>query len=225
MKIHVNGVDLYYEVSGSGVPLILIHGNGEDHTIFDEAVVLLSQQFTCYALDSRGHGQSTPVDTLEYEEMATDVLAFADELGLDRPIYYGFSDGGIIGLIAASRRPRFFRRMIISGANTDPRGVKDSLYYLFKMIYFFKKDPKILMMLQQPHITKEQLNSIETPTLVLAGSKDVIKEPHTKAIAAEIKNSRIKILEGEGHGSYIVHKTKIAKIILKFCKKYCKEAR
>ena len=61
MNITVNNVELYYEVVGSGAPLVMIHGNGESHEIFREAVQLLSQRFTCYLLDSRGHGQSQPV--------------------------------------------------------------------------------------------------------------------------------------------------------------------
>ncbi len=47
MKITVNQVELFYEVVGSGDPLVMVHGNGEDHTIFDEAVELLSPHFTC----------------------------------------------------------------------------------------------------------------------------------------------------------------------------------
>jgi len=218
MFIHVNNINLYYKVVGTGTPLIMVHGNGEDHTIFDEAARILATRFTCYLLDSRDHGKSTRVESLDYDSMADDVLAFMDALGLNQPVYYGFSDGGIIGLIAASKRPGCFRRMIISGANTHPRGLKTWLYRVFQVINFFKRDPKIRMMLEQPQITRKQLSRIQTPTLVLAGSKDLIKESHTRQLAAGIPNSELKILPGEGHGSYIVHNKKIGLLILNACK-------
>ena len=58
MFITVNGYRLYYEKHGEGRPLILLHGNGQDHTIFDRALPLLEKSFCCYLVDSRGHGQS-----------------------------------------------------------------------------------------------------------------------------------------------------------------------
>ena len=54
MVIGVNGIQLYYTKTGQGRPLIMVHGNGEDHTIFDEAVGVLKEHFTCYCID--GHG-------------------------------------------------------------------------------------------------------------------------------------------------------------------------
>ena len=56
---HVNGIDLFYEVKGTGDPLLMVHGNSEDHTIFDEAAEVLKDRFTVYLVDSRDHGQST----------------------------------------------------------------------------------------------------------------------------------------------------------------------
>ena len=56
MKILVNGIELFYEISGQGRPLILVHGNGEDHHIFDALVAKLKNHYTCYCIDSRGHG-------------------------------------------------------------------------------------------------------------------------------------------------------------------------
>ena len=60
MFIGVNGIQLFYTKTGNGRPLIMVHGNSEDHTIFDEAIGVLKEHFTCYAIDSRGHGKSSP---------------------------------------------------------------------------------------------------------------------------------------------------------------------
>ena len=205
MNITVNDMNLYYEVTGSGDPLIMVHGNGEDHKIFDKAAEVLSKHFTCYLLDSRGHGQSRQVNEYHYENIT----------------YYGFSDGGIIGLILASRHPKLLDKMIISGANTRPDAVKKWITTVFKIVNRIHRKPLFELMLTEPHITKKQLQSIETPTLVLAGSKDLVLEEDTRFIAATIPNATLKILEGENHANYIVHKTKVADLILEYCGKKC----
>lgn len=216
MKIKVNNVKLYYEVVGSGNPLVMVHGNGETHEIFDKAVEILSKHFTCYLIDSRGHGHSQKVTEFHYNDMAEDVYQFIQALHLENVTYYGFSDGGIIGILLASKYPNLLEKMIISGANTRPEGVKKWVRVMFKVIYCMRKSPLFALMLNEPHITKEQLQVIETPTLVLAGSKDLVDEEDTKFIASSIPNATLKILEGEGHESYIVHNTKIAELILEY---------
>ena len=89
MLIEVNGTRLHYEKRGEGRPLILLHGNGEDHTIFQQALLLLEKRFCCYAVDSRCHGQSLG-GALHYSEMAEDMLCFMEQLDLRDVI---FSDG------------------------------------------------------------------------------------------------------------------------------------
>ena len=217
MNITVNNVELYYEVVGSGAPLVMIHGNGESHEIFREAVQLLSQRFTCYLLDSRGHGRSQPVTEYHYTDMAQDVYCFIRALELKNVTYYGFSDGGIIGLLLAIDHPEVLDRMIISGANTCPEAVSKPQAMVFRVLNFLHKNPLFQLILTEPHISAEQLQSITTPTLVLAGSKDLVVEKDTRFIAEHIPNATLKILPGESHTSYIVHKTKIAQLILEYC--------
>lgn len=217
MHITVNNVNLYYEVAGSGAPLVMVHGNGETHAIFDKALPLLAEHFTCYLLDSRGHGQSQPVTEYHYADMAEDVFQFIQALGLEHVTYYGFSDGGIIGLLLASKHPGLLEKMIISGANTRPDAVSKRIVRLFKVINFFHRKPLFELMLTEPHISREQLEAIETPTLVLAGSKDLVVEEDTRFIAECIPNATLRILPGESHTSYIVHKERIAQLILDYC--------
>ena len=217
MYITVNNVNLYYEVAGSGAPLVMVHGNGETHAIFDKAVPLLAEHFTCYLLDSRGHGQSQPVAEYHYDDMAEDVFQFIQALHLEHVTYYGFSDGGIIGLLLASKHPGLLEKMVISGANTRPDAVSRRIVRLFKVINFIHKKPLFELMLTEPHISREQLQAIDTPTLVLAGSKDLVLEEDTRFIAESIPHATLKILPGESHTSYIVHKEEIARLILDYC--------
>lgn len=218
MIIHVNGIDLYYEVVGEGRPLLMVHGNGEEHSIFTEAAEILRDQFTCYLIDSRDHGQSTPVEKLHYDDMAKDMIAFIEALELQDVAFYGFSDGGIIGLLAGAECDRI-TDLIVSGSNTKPSAVKLWLWLIIKLTYIFKKDRKMELMLKEPNISDETLKKIKARTLVLAGSKDVIKEEETRHIASVIPGAELRILEGEGHGSYIVHQTKVGEIIRDFIAK------
>ena len=213
MFAEINNIKLYYETKGSGRPLIMVHGNSEDHTIFNEASEILKDHFQVYLIDSRDHGQSSRTSALHYEDMRDDMLAFMEALDLSDVIFYGFSDGGIIGLLAAMKTDRI-TKLITSGANITPDGVTFVLKAIVKVMYFFNKDKKLEMILREPNITKEQLGTIKVPTTVIAGEKDMVKLEETKIIAQSIPNSKLRILPKQGHGSYIVHKTEIADIIL-----------
>ena len=75
--------DIYYQISGEGFPIVFLHGNGEDHHIFDQAVLQLSKQYQCICIDSRYHGQSIHAGELSYQQMAKDVMGVVDELKLE----------------------------------------------------------------------------------------------------------------------------------------------
>ena len=216
MHIKVNQTELFYEQTGDGPPVILLHGNGEDHTIFDVVIKRLSKDYTVYAIDSRGHGKSGRVAQLNYHDMMEDVAAFIGELRIDKPILYGFSDGGIIGLLLAIKYPDMLSKLIISGANINPKGMKAVFRFLMKVNYFFTRSKKIKLMLTQPDIKEAELNKIVTPTFIVAGSNDLITEEHTRLIARNIPDSVLRILEREGHDSYVVHSEKLYGIIYPF---------
>ena len=213
MWINVNGIKMYYEMHGSGRPLIMLHGNSEDHTIFYDSRVLLSKHFTVYTMDSRGHGHSTRVEELHYCDMADDMIAFMDQLDLRDVIFYGFSDSGIIGLLAAMRCDRI-GMLITSGANLTPAGVMAPFRLIAKVAYAVTKDPKMKLMLDEPDISTDELAQIKVPTVVMAGEKDLVLGKETAKIAMAIPGAKLRIIPGEGHGSYIVHKSRIADIIM-----------
>ena len=217
MTAKVNGVELFYVVKGSGKPLILLHANGLSHIVFCRIIEPLSKQFTVYAIDSRGHGKSSKVKEYNYRDMADDVIDFINMLALKDVNLYGYSDGGIIGLLVASKSPELIRKLMVSGANTVPEGVKNIWLQLFKLMYFVTRDNKTKLMLEQPDISNEELARITAETLVLAGQHDLIKEQHTRNIAKQIPKSTLKILKGESHGSYIAFRKKLVPIISEFC--------
>lgn len=197
--------EIYYEKIGTGKPLILLHGNKEDHTIFNKLTASLKNSFTVYSIDSRSHGKSSSTEELHYTDMADDVLRFIDELKLEKPCFYGFSDGGIIGLLCCIKRPDVFEKMIISGANITVNGLKPLIRFGSAISYFFTHDKRTKMMLSEPNITVSELKKIKCPTLVLAGEFDIICEKETRLIADSIPNSTLRIIKGKGHGDYVVN--------------------
>jgi len=214
--IEVNGVELFYRKKGEGPPIIMLHGNGENHRIFRELRNKLSEKRTAYTLDSRDHGRSGKVKVLNYMDMMEDVADFIRKLNLHKPALFGFSDGGIVGLLLAINYPETLSALIVSGANTQPDGVKRMGVALMKIVYFFTRNQKFKLMLTQPDIKDAELESIITPTLVLAGSKDMVKEEHTRNIASRIPDSMLLILQGENHTSYVVRSEKLEGVIEPF---------
>ena len=214
MELSTGSVTLHYEQSGSGRPLILLHGNGEGSAIFDAAIPLLAERFTVYAIDSRGHGQSSPVSEYHYADMAQDVAAFIRLLGLEQPIVYGFSDGGILALLLAIRHPDMVGGIIASGVNVRPDGLKRRWLWLMRLQQLFRPSPLTKLMLTEPDVTDDELRTIRCPAVITAGSRDMLRQGHMRHIASTIPGGRYLLLKGETHGGYIVHSGKIAEIIL-----------
>lgn len=216
MKVKVNDIELYYEKYGKGQPIILLHGNQEKHEIFDKLIEKLQSNYEIYAIDSRCHGKSENPKEISYNLMCDDVIEFIKELNISKPILYGFSDGGIIGILVAIKEPDLLSNLIVSGANITPDVFTTFDLFLTKLFYFFTRSKYIKMMLDEPNIPLKDLQKITIPVHVLAGEKDVIKLEHTKLIADNIKNSTMEIIPKEKHGSYIIHSDKIYEIIKKY---------
>ena len=215
MFVETNGTRLYYEMEGSGTPLILLHGNGEDHTIFVPSIRILREHFTVYAIDTRGHGESEESDDIHYRTFMEDLMGFIDALSIRKPIICGFSDGAITALMLAYAYPDIPLAIVSSGANTAPDGLIKEMRDEIRKGYEDTGNPLLRLMLKEPSITEEELNKIACPVLVTAGEHDAVKLDDTRLIARSIPRSRLLILSGEDHASYIAGSEKIARLILK----------
>ena len=194
---------------GSGEPLILLHGNGEDHTIFDNVAKHFAKKYRVIAIDTRGHGKSPLGDEpFSLYQFAEDLNEFMNEQKIEKANILGFSDGGNIALIFASEYPEKVIKLIANGANTKPSGIKPLVHLamLFRyMLYYVAaafsgkfelKKALYYIMLHEPHITKEELEQITAPTLVLVGTEDLIRESESKYIKKSIPNSEIVFVLG-----------------------------
>ena len=202
-------IELFYEETGSGEPLILLHGNGEDHTIFDNVAKHFAKKYRVIAIDTRGHGKSPLGDEpFSLYQFAEDLNEFMNEQKIEKANILGFSDGGHIALLFASEYPEKVIKLIANGANTKPSGIKPLVHLamLFRyMLYsvaaafsgkFELKKALYYIMLHEPHITKEELEQITAPTLVLVGTEDLIRESESKYIKKSIPNSEIVFILG-----------------------------
>ncbi|MDR1044986.1 MAG: alpha/beta hydrolase [Candidatus Adiutrix sp.] len=199
------GLELFHEKRGAGPPLILLHGNGEDHHIFDRIAPRLAAHFTVYALDSRNHGQSPQTDDYSYEALAGDLEAFIQALGLGRVGLIGFSDGAIVALMLAMKPGRLIRKMALLGVNLKPDDFKAEIYDELKRAYAESRDPRLKMMLEQPRIELEDVGRVRVPTILIAGENDVFKPGTFAELARAMPAARLKIMAGHNHDSYIVN--------------------
>lgn len=205
MKIEVNNIELNYIKEGSGRPVILLHGNGEDHHIFDELIIKLKEHFTIYAVDSRNHGESSKTDDYSYETMAEDIYLFIKKLNLTDVSLVGFSDGAIVGVLLSLEHPLLFSKMALLGINLKPTDFKEDIYNYLVEEYQKTKDPLLKMMLEQPNIELSQLSEISTPSLVVAGEDDLFYEKSFEDIAKTLPNGKLRVIQGHDHGSYIIN--------------------
>ena len=196
---------------GSGYPLVLLHGNGESSAYFKGQIDVFAEWYHVYAVDTRGHGQ-TPRGDMPFtiRQFADDLLGFMDEQQIGRAHLLGFSDGGNIAMIFAMKYPDRVGRLILDGANLDPGGVKRSVQIPIEIGFRIarwsakrsdkaKASAEMLgLMVNDPNVRPEELKAIQAKTLVMAGTKDMIREEHTRLIAAGIPDSRLVFIRG-GH--------------------------
>ena len=214
--IEVNGTSLFYAAEGHGKPVILLHGNGGSHNDFETTTRQLAQAgYMVYAIDSRGQGANASLDEYHYKDMASDVHAFIEAKGLDRPAVFGFSDGGIIALQLEVMYPGTLGAVATGGANIF---VKGSLVPDFEEWFLSQENPAPLtrMMMEEPTMTVEDMNTISCPALIMSGENDLIREEHTYLIGNSISGAKVKIIPGEDHGSYICNSTKLTELLLEF---------
>lgn len=218
-EIQVNGVCIHYAKEGNGRPIVLVHGNGESHDLFEIMIEqLVVEGYQVYAPDSRGHGINKPEKEYHYTDMAEDMYQLIQTLGLEKPIFYGFSDGGIIGLLLEINHPGTLGVLIVSGANLSPNGLREDFIEKYTEINKQAPDPLLTLMLTEPDIDPKALENITIPVMVTAGGHDLILPEETKLIADHLKNVKLVILDDEDHGSYIENSEIMGNLLINYLK-------
>lgn len=208
----INGINMYYEISGKGAPLLMIHGNGGSSASFKNQVDLFDDYFKVIVADSRGQGQTNNTsDSMTYELMAEDYKYLLDQLKIDSAYVLGWSDGGIIGLLLGRDYPQKVKMLAIMGANLQPDSTavpSSVIRWLEQEISKTKLDTteaglanlQLLQLLYfQPDIEVASLQEIQIPVLVMSGDRDIIKLKHTIKIFTSIAFAQLCIFPGSTH--------------------------
>ncbi len=222
----VNGLKMYYEIYGEGKPLVLIHGGGSTiQTNFEKIIPLLAKNRKVIAVELQAHGRTSNRNSdSSFEQDADDVAALVGSLNIGKADFFGFSNGGTTTLQIAIRHPDIVDKIILGSALAKHSGVPEwfwgimenakleNMPELLKVGYLkvasdtsglqVMHDRDAKRMVNFKDIPEEQIKSIEAPTLIIIGDKDIITPEHALELHRQIANSELAIIPG-GHGEYI----------------------
>lgn len=222
----VNGIKMYYEIYGSGKPLILIHGGGSTiQTTFGRVIPILATHRQLVCVELQAHGRTEDRNTpISFEQDAEDVAQLLKNLKIYKADFFGFSNGGTTTVQLAIRHPDICKRIIAASALLKKSGAPSQFWEFMRHGTFEQmpqqykdaflsvtNDSARLMsmfkhcaqrMINFKEFTDEQLKSIKVPVLLVNGDKDVATSEHMVAMSKLIPDCRLAIIPG-GHGAYI----------------------
>jgi pimeloyl-ACP methyl ester carboxylesterase len=198
----VNGLNMYYEIHGTGQPLVLLHGAYMTIDAMGEVVPSLAESRQVIAVELQGHGRTADVDRpLSYEQMADDVAALLRHLGIEEADVFGFSTGGGVAFQLAIRHPEVVRKLVVASASYTSDGVHPELLEMTPSITpetfagspieeaYLRTAPnpddfpnlvtKLKRLDMEPFAwSQEDIRGIAAPTLIIVGDSDAIRLEH-----------------------------------------------
>ena len=204
--VPVNGMDLYYEASGEGDPLIVLHG--AYMTIPDMGAIIprLAETHRVIALEFQGHGRTNDIDRpITYQNLADDVAAFMDAKGIEKADVFGYSMGSIAGLQLAIRHPEKVDQLIAASVAYDLKGwhqvysdfIPQMSVEMFTQMPFMEESyrklavnpegfkdlaTKLIQLEKEPMAWEDDVKTIRAPVLIIAGDADVSTLEHNVAL-------------------------------------------
>lgn len=238
--VEANGVPTYYDETGTGAPLLLLHGGMTPNLGWMGQIEPFAASYRVIAPERRGHGHTPDVDgPMSYDLMAEDTAAFIRALDLPPAHLVGWSDGGIIALLLAIRHPELVSKVVVFGANSSSDGYQaraiESLLEqpldgeelsLFRAMYdpvspdgpehFTTVWAKVQAMWAAPFDFTEQLAQIDGPTLVAVADDDLISLDHAVAMYRTLPHGQLAVLPGLSHGAPMERPDLFNRIVLDF---------
>ena len=121
--VEVNGLQMYYEVSGQGDPLVVLHGAYMNIPAMGEIIPRLAETHQVYAIEMQGHGRTNDLDRpITYQNLADDAAAFMDAVDLKTSDVFGYSMGAAVGLQLAIRHPDKVDQLVAASVSYDESG-------------------------------------------------------------------------------------------------------
>ena len=234
-RIDIDGVSTWTDTRGSGdQTVVLLHGGlGNSHDLLDSIGADFGQRYRLIAFDRRGHGYTADTDEpFHYDEMATHAIKVLERLDVPPKSHFvGWSDGGVVAMLVALRRPDLVDRLVLIGTNFHFEGIHDldlggDAPELFEDYaqrspdgaeHFPIVEQKFRdMVTTEPTLTTEDLARLRRPTLVLVGDDDLVRLDHTVALYEALPAGRLCVVPGASHAVLIEDSQLVAAIIEDF---------
>lgn len=204
-RVAINGMQMYYEVSGAGEPLIVLHGAYMNIPSMGAIIPKLAATHKVYAVEFQGHGRTTDIDRpITYQNLADDVAAFMDSVGLTKADVFGYSMGAQAGLQLALRHPAKVNKLVVASVAYDLRGWQPvytaaipqmtvEMLVQMPMAADYKKlapdtsgfpelARKLIALEKEPMTWEQDVRQVKTPVLIIAGDADVMTLEHSVAL-------------------------------------------
>jgi pimeloyl-ACP methyl ester carboxylesterase len=204
-RVEVNGMQVYYEVSGEGDPIVVLHGAYMNIPTMGGIIPKLAETRKVYAIEFQGHGRTTDIDRpITYPNLADDVAAFMDKVGLQKADVFGYSMGAVAGLQLAIRHPEKVDQLIAASVAYDVNGWQPDfvafipqmtveMFTAMPMAEDYKKlaaNPdgfpalveKLIQLEKEPMAWEADVKALKTPVLIIAGDADVSTLEHSVAM-------------------------------------------
>jgi len=222
----VNGLKMYYEIHGTGSPLVLIHGGGSTiQTSFGRVLHSFAKTHKVIAVELQAHGRTNDRNAPEsFEQDADDVAALLKYLNIDKADIFGFSNGASTTLQLAIRHPQQVNKIIVASTFYKKDGAQPWFWgYMDKATFegmpqplkdaFLKENPDtvalhkmcerdITRMQSFKDISEELMKTIKAPAFIIIGNADVVRPEHAVEMYRLLPHAKLAILPG-GHGEYI----------------------
>jgi pimeloyl-ACP methyl ester carboxylesterase len=200
----VNGINLYYEIHGTGKPLIMLHGGFGTFEMFAALSPALAENYQVIGVDLYGHGRTALTDRpIRFEHMADDIAGLIQHLGLEKADLLGFSLGGAVALQTAMRHPERVNKLVVistpfkrTGWHPEMQTGMTSIapeFFMSTPIYdaYMRVAPKpedfprfvanMKEALGQDYDWTERVSALRTPMLIIAGDSDGLPPSHAVA--------------------------------------------
>lgn len=216
-------------------PLVLLHPGGVDSRVFGPNLEALGEHFHVYTPERRGHGHTPDVEgPYSFEELAGDTIAFLETVVGGQARLLGCSDGAIVGLLVAARRPDLVDRLVMAAGVHHWEGWAPGVLdagaeapdFMAKMHGEVSPDGrehfKVVARklyethLVEPTLTAEDLGLVEPRTLVMVGDDDEVLLEHATATYRGLPAGELAVLPGTSHGLLVEKPALCNAIILDF---------